>query len=85
MTYAWHDVIGTIGVAIIVVTYFLLQIRKLESDNLWYSALNAVGAALVLVSLTIEFNLAAFLMELFWLLISLYGLFQYKKRRAGTA
>jgi hypothetical protein len=36
--------------------------------------LNAVGAFLVMVSLLFDFNLAAFLMEAFWFLISLFGL-----------
>jgi len=39
-----------------------------------YLLLNAVGAMLVMISLMFRFNLSAFLMEAFWLLISLYGL-----------
>jgi hypothetical protein len=36
--------------------------------------MNASGAVLVMISLALRFNLSAFLMEAFWLLISLYGL-----------
>jgi hypothetical protein len=54
--------------------YFLLQTGRIGADNLYFSLLNAVGAALILLSLFYEFNLSAVLMEGFWLAISLYGL-----------
>ena len=38
------------------------------------SILIGLGAGLILVSLARDFNLSAFLIELVWLLISLYGL-----------
>ncbi len=82
MTYTWHDIIGNVGVAMMVVAYFLLQIGKLDSRQVSYSLLNGVGAALVLVSLAVEFNMSAFVMESFWLLISVVGLvmaFRYRR------
>jgi len=57
-----------------VVAYLLLQLEKLSSSAVSYLLLNAVGAILVMVSLMFRFNLSAFFMEAFWLLISLYGL-----------
>lgn len=74
MTIAWHDLVGTLGVLFIVGTYFLLQLGRLSSDRPLFSVLNALGAALILVSLTRAFNLSAFLIEAIWLVISLYGL-----------
>jgi hypothetical protein len=71
---SWFDVIGFLGVVLIIVAYLLLQLNKLPSSAPTYSLLNAVGAFLVIVSLLFDFNLAAFLMEAFWFLISLYGL-----------
>lgn len=59
---------------LMVVAYLLLQLEKLSSAAVSYLALNAIGAVLVIISLTVRFNLSAFLMEAFWLLISLYGL-----------
>ncbi|MDZ7644390.1 MAG: hypothetical protein U5K76_09385 [Woeseiaceae bacterium] len=81
MTLAWHDVVGTLGVLFIVGTYFLLQLGRLHSTLLSFSILNAAGAALILVSLTQEFNLAAFLIESIWLLISVYGIVANLARR----
>ena len=77
MTYAWYDIIGTLGVAVIIFTYILLQIERIRSDQLLYSVLNAVGAAMILVSLYFTFNLPSVVVESFWLLISLFGMVKY--------
>ena len=81
MTFNWYDILGTLGVAIIIVTYVLLQIERVRSDQLSYSLLNAVGASLILLSLYFNFNLPAFFVEFFWLLISLFGIGKYFMRR----
>jgi hypothetical protein len=81
MTYAWYDILGTLGVAIIVLTYVLLQVGKLSSYHFGYSLLNAFGAALILVSLYYSFNLPSFIVEFFWLLISLFGIGKALVRR----
>lgn len=74
MNYSWFDLVGNIGVLLMVIAYLLLQLEKLSSSAFSYLLLNTIGAVLVLISLTYRFNLSAFLMEAFWLLISLYGL-----------
>lgn len=92
MTMNFHlfDLIGFIGVLLIVVAYLLLQLDKLPSSSPRYSLLNAGGALLILVSLFFAFNLSAFMMEAFWFLISLLGLWRshisrkYSRRSAGT-
>ncbi len=81
MIYAWYDILGTLGVAIIIVTYVLLQLEKIRSDNLVYSLLNAIGASLILISLYFNFNFPAFVVEFFWLLISLFGIGKYLLRK----
>jgi hypothetical protein len=74
LNYSWFDLVGNIGVLLMVIAYLLLQLEKLSSSAFSYLLLNTIGAVLVLISLTYRFNLSAFLMEAFWLLISLYGL-----------
>lgn len=83
MHYSWYDLVGNIGVATIVITYLLLQLNKIDSVGLAYSLFNGLGASLVIVSLLFEFNISAFAIEFFWLLISLVGIARYyvKKRR----
>ncbi|MEP6704691.1 MAG: hypothetical protein ABJB34_07790 [Acidobacteriota bacterium] len=77
----WYDIVGTLGVAIIILTYAFLQIERVRSDQLIYSLLNAVGAALILVSLYFDFNLPSLVVEFFWLLISLFGIGKYLARQ----
>lgn len=67
------DFIGCIGTLIILIVYTLLQMGKIESSSFLYSLLNLVGAVLILASLFFSWNLAAVLMEISWILISLYG------------
>ena len=77
MTYAWYDILGTVGVAVIIFTYILLQLGRIRSEQLGYSLLNAGGASLILVSLYFSFNFPSFIVEFFWLLISLFGVGKY--------
>src|SRR5207247_11024527 len=72
----WFDLTGFIGVLLIVVAYLLLQLDKLPSSSPRYSLMNAAGALLIIVSLVFKFNLSAFIVEAFWFLISLLGLWR---------
>jgi len=77
-----YDLVGLIGVSLIVLAYLLLQFEKLRNDNLFYSVLNAIGASLVIISLYFDFNFSAFIVEFFWLLISLFGIGKYILRKS---
>jgi hypothetical protein len=76
MNFHLFDLAGFIGVLLIVVAYLLLQLDKLPSSSPRYSLLNAGGALLIIVSLIFAFNLSAFIVEAFWFLISLFGLWR---------
>ena len=76
-----YDILGTFGVGIIVLTYILLQAERLRSEHVLYSILNAIGALLILISLYYSFNFPSFIVEFFWLLISLFGVGKYLRRR----
>ena len=80
MNYAWLDFVGTIGTILIIGTYILLQTERIKSDTLSYSCLNAAGATLIIVSLIFNFNFSAFIVEFFWLLISLFGIAKFLLR-----
>jgi hypothetical protein len=76
MNFYLFDLAGFIGVLLIVVAYLLLQLDKLPSSSPRYSLLNAAGALLIMVSLIFAFNLSAFIVEAFWFLISMLGLWR---------
>jgi len=75
------DIIGLIGVACILFTYAALQLEKLDPKALPYSFLNALGSALIVLSLLQDFNLSAFVIEAAWFVISIFGMFHITHRR----
>jgi multidrug transporter EmrE-like cation transporter len=82
MSYGPLDLVGNIGVVVLMLTYLMLQLNRLSSGGLAYSVLNAVGASLIVVSLLYNFNLSALLMEVFWVLISFVGIYRYFRLKA---
>ncbi|TKB23888.1 hypothetical protein FCL47_20625 [Desulfopila sp. IMCC35006] len=72
--YYWYDFIGNIGVFLILLAYFMLQVNRLDNHSLAFNIMNFSGALLILASLCFDFNLSAFIIEFCWLLISLYGI-----------
>ena len=82
MSYGLLDLIGNIGVVVLIITYLMLQLNKLSSNGLAYSLLNALGAAFIVISLLVNFNLSAFIIEVFWVLISFVGIYRYFRMKA---
>lgn len=82
------NIIGMIGVAMVLVTYFLLQIDKLSQDSISFSLFNSLGSIFILVSLYFTWNLASGVIEIFWLLISAFGLVKsiilWRRRRVPS-
>ena len=78
------DFIGLTGVALLIVTYALLQLDKINPKGFWYSFNNLLVAILVTVSLIYTPNLASIVIEIFWFLISLYGVVMFFKRKDLT-
>lgn len=77
MTYQWHDLLGNVGVVMILSAYLLLQLQKMSAHSLKFSVLNGVGALFILISLARDFNLSAVVIESFWLVISAMGVVRY--------
>ena len=82
MKYGLLDLVGNTGVVMLIITYLMLQVNKIRSDGLAYSLLNAVGASLIILSLLVNFNLSAFIMEVFWVLISFVGIYRHFRLKA---
>ncbi len=71
-----HEIIGLIGVSMILITYYLLQSGRLKSISFSYSILNLIGSILILYSLFFDWNLPAAVVEIAWIAISIYGIFK---------
>lgn len=68
------DGIGLLGVSLVLLAYFLLQIGRIDSKRIPYSAINLAGSSLLMYSLLHTFNLASVVIEVCWIAISIVGL-----------
>lgn len=71
------DIIGMSGTMLVVGSFIMLQLEKLNPKSLTYNLTNLIGAILLLISLCYNFNLASFVIELFWIAASIIGLVKY--------
>lgn len=83
-SFDWVDAIGMIGTMMIVGAYFASQMRYINSSDLLFPILNLIGASLLTLSLVFKFNMAAFTLEVFWIIISLLGIGRCLKQRETT-
>ena len=84
MTLDWANLVGLHGsVLYICAIAYANQAKQL--NKLLFNAVNLLGAALLLASLTVHFNLAAFVLEVAWAAIALLGLIKAMIARRKTA
>ncbi|AWL10611.1 hypothetical protein HMF8227_00103 [Saliniradius amylolyticus] len=81
MEFYWHDIVGTLGTALVVLGYFLIQSGRLTAEDLAFSLINLGGACLLMISLWFNFNLASVIIECFWIAISLMGIGRYCRQK----
>ena len=79
------DIVGMAGTFLVVAAFFLLQLNKASPTGLLYNIMNLTGAILLLISLCYNFNLASFVIEIFWIAASLIGLYKYAKNKPQLA
>jgi hypothetical protein len=75
------DIVGLVGVTILIVTYAMLQFDKIDPKGFWYSFNNMIVAILVTVSLLYSFNLASMVIEVFWFSLSVFGIWNYYRKK----
>ena len=73
MTSAIADVIGLIGGVLFIAALAYANVAE-NFNKLWFNVANLLGAMLLMISLWVNFNLAAFVLEIAWALIALAGL-----------
>ena len=75
------DGVGILGMVLVVLAYYLLQLEKVDPKSLPYTIINLVGSLCLIFSLLFAFNLASFLLNIFWVGASLIGLWKIWQRR----
>lgn len=67
------DIVGLIGSALFIAAFAYANLAK-QFDKLLFNIANLVGAILLIASLWVNFNLAAFVLEVAWAIIALLGI-----------
>lgn len=78
-TYTWSDFVGNVGVVLLVSTFALLQFGKIDAKGFWYSFNNMTVAVLLGINLYYKPNISSIIIEIFWFILSVYGLLQWYK------
>ncbi len=73
--------LGVLGFLGYVGLYSCLSLRILHSDSILYFAGNIAAASLVLISLTQDFNLAAAMIQVFWIAMGIPAILLRLRRR----
>ncbi len=76
------DLIGFAGSFLIVSAYAYSNMTA-QMNLLLFNVLNFVGAALLAVSLTVNYNLPTMVLEIVWMAIALFGIVKALRKRSA--
>ena len=74
VTDATLRLIGVLGFLFYIGGFAALQLEFLDGRGIAYSLVNILAAAMVLISMTREFNLASAMIQTSWIIIGMSGL-----------
>jgi hypothetical protein len=77
----YNDIVGTLGVGIILLAYFLNITKLIQHDDKLYFVMNIIGAALACYASLLISYWPFVILEGTWVLVSLYGLMKNMKIR----
>ena len=84
--YSISDFVGNVGMVILLGTFALSQTKKIDLESLGYNIGNLISAVLLLINLYYKPNLSSIIIEIWWIIFSVYGLIRVirdKFRRKG--
>lgn len=71
------DLVGSIGVAILLIAFFLNLTGKLSRDSVSYILMNVIGAGMACVASVLLKYVPFIILEAAWTLVSLMSLVKY--------
>jgi hypothetical protein len=78
------DIINTIGVSLILLAFFLLTIRKVQSSSLSYLILNMIGAGMACYGSWLINAIPFMVLEGIWSLVATMGLIRSVMQRRAN-
>lgn len=83
--YGWSDVVGNVGVILLLMGYYLNVAGKLSAQGWEYNTINLVVAILLTINLIYKPNISALILEVCWASIAIFGLVKYWKTKYNKA
>lgn len=80
----FFDAIGVAGFGLYVLNYTMLTFHRVKSESMSYFAVNGSAAVMVLIGLTNAFNLAAAMIQIFFICISGVAIILRLRERRAT-
>jgi VIT1/CCC1 family predicted Fe2+/Mn2+ transporter len=81
MNISFSDIIGSIGVSILLLAFVLNLLNKISRENIIYILMNLVGAALACFASYLIHYIPFIILEAVWTLISLVALLKFYKNK----
>ncbi len=78
------DVVGALGVFLILLAYFFNLYKKIETGSLFYILMNLAGAILAFLSSVMIHSLPFMVLEATWAMVSLVALIRLYYKPGGT-
>lgn len=75
------NIAGFAGIFVIAGAYLYLSYRPVQPNRLYF-LLNIAGSMLLAISLSIEVNVPSLSLQIFWIAVSLLGLFRLRGKTA---
>jgi len=75
-----NDIIGTLGVGLILLAYFLNIFSLIKNEGFLYYTLNIIGASIACYASFLIRYIPFVILEATWVLVSAIGLFKYIKK-----
>ncbi len=76
-----NDLIGTVGVAILLLAFLLNLLKKISSNGLAYILMNIVGAGLACLASWLIDYIPFVILEGVWTVVSIFALVRYFRGR----
>lgn len=75
------DAIGSSAFVFFLGAYAMVSLGRWQAESLRFQAMNLMGVIAILISLSKDFNLPIFVLEICWGAISLYGIWKALRMR----
>lgn len=76
----YNDIVGTIGVGIILIAYFMNIFSFIEKDGVLFYVMNIIGASLACYASILINYLPFIILEATWAMVSVLGLVKVLKK-----